>query len=42
MDGGSEVENVVTDGQVVLQAERLQHHSVPDREGQPQLLVGVS
>lgn len=36
------MEHVVTDGQVVLQAERLQHHSVPDRESQPQLLVGVS
>lgn len=36
------MEHVVADSQVVLQAERLQHHSVPDRERQPQLLVGVS
>lgn len=36
------MEHVVADGQVVLQAERLQHYSVPDRERQPQLLVGVS
>lgn len=42
VDGGSKVEDVVTDSQVVLQAERLQHHSVPDWERQPQLLVGVS
>lgn len=36
------MEHVVADGQVVLQAERLQHYSVPDWERQPQLLVGVS
>lgn len=32
---------MVADGQVVLQAEGLQHHSVPDREGEAQLLGGV-
>lgn len=42
VDGWSKVEDVVTDGQVVLQAERLQHHPVPDWERQPQLLIGVS
>lgn len=36
------MEDVVTDSQVVLQAERLQHHTVPDWERQPQLLIGVS
>lgn len=41
MDGGSKVEDVVTDSQVVLQAERLQHHSIPDWECQPQLFIGV-
>ncbi len=41
VDGGSKVEDVVTDSQVVLQAERLQHHSIPDGERQPQLLIGV-
>lgn len=41
VDGGSKVEDVVTDSQVVLQAEGLQHHSIPDRERQPQLLIGV-
>lgn len=41
VDGRSKVEDVVTDSQVVLQAERLQHHSIPDWERQPQLLVGV-
>lgn len=42
VDGGSKVEDVVADSQVVLQAERLQHHSIPDWERQPQLLIGVS
>lgn len=42
MDGGSKVENMVTDSQVVLQAEWLQHNSIPDRERQPELLVRVS
>ena len=42
VDGGSKVEDVVTDSQVVLQAERLQHHSIPDGECQPQLFVGVT
>lgn len=35
------MEDVVADSQIVLQAERFQHHSVPDGERQPQLLVGV-
>lgn len=35
------MEDVVADSQVVLQTERLQHHAVPDGEGEPQLLVGV-
>ena len=42
VDGGPQVEDVVADGQVVLQPEGLQHHPVPHREGQPQLLVGVA
>ncbi len=42
VDGGSKVEDVVADSQVVLQAERLQHHSIPDWERQPQLLIGVT
>ena len=41
VDGGPQVEDVVADGQVVLQPEGLQHHPVPYREGQPELLVGV-
>lgn len=31
---------MVADSQVVLQAEGLQYHAVPHREGQPQLLAG--
>ena len=42
VDRGPKVEDVVTDSQVVLQAERLQHHAISDRERQPQLLIGVS
>lgn len=41
VDRRSQVENVVTDSQVVLQAEWFQHHSVPNWEGQAQLLIGV-
>lgn len=40
VDGVTQLEDVVADGQVVLQAEGLQHHAVPHREGQPQLLPG--
>lgn len=36
-----QVKDVVTDCQVVLQAERLQDNPVPDREGQAQLIVVV-
>lgn len=36
-----QVEDVVADGQVVLQPERLQDDAVPHWEGQPQLLVVV-
>lgn len=36
------MEDVVTDSQVVLQAEWLEHHPIPDWERQPQLLIGVS
>lgn len=40
VDRVTELEDVVADSQVVLQAERLQHHAVPHREGQSQLLAG--
>lgn len=42
VDGGPQVENVVTHSQVVLKAERFQNNTVPDWERQPQLLVGVT
>lgn len=32
VDGRSKVEDVVTDSQIVLQAEWLQHHSISDWE----------
>lgn len=32
---------MIADSQVVLQAEGLQHHAVPHREGQSQLLTGT-
>lgn len=35
------MEDMIADSQVVLQSERLQHHSIPDWECQPQLFVGV-
>lgn len=37
----SQVEDVIADGQVVLQPEGLQDDAVPHWEGQPQLLVVV-
>lgn len=40
VDRVAELEDVVADSQVVLQAEGLQHHAVPHREGQSQLLAG--
>lgn len=42
VDGVPELEGVVTDGQVVLQSERLQHHAVSDRECQPQVVAGIT
>ncbi len=42
VDGGPQVEDVITDGQVVFQSERLQNHPVPNRERQPELLVRVT
>lgn len=32
---GPQVEHVVADGQVVLQAEGFQNHSIPHGEGEP-------
>lgn len=40
VDRVTELEDVVADSQVVLQAEGLQYHAVPHREGQSQLLAG--
>lgn len=42
VDGVSELEGVVTDGQVVLQSERLQHDAVSYGESQTQVVTGVS
>lgn len=42
VDGVSELEGVVTDGQVVLQSERLQHDAVSYRESQTQVVAGVT
>lgn len=42
IDGVSQLEGVVTDGQVVLQPERLQHHAVSDRKRQAQVVAGVT
>lgn len=42
VDGVSQLEGVVTDGQVVLQPERLQHDAVSDRESQTQVITGVT
>lgn len=42
VDGVSQLEGVVTDGQVVLQPERLQHDAVSDRESQTQVVAGVT
>lgn len=41
MDRGPQVKDVVADGQVVLQAEGLQHHAVPHGEREPQLVIVV-
>lgn len=41
MDRGPQVKDVVADGQVVLEAEGLQHHAIPHREREPQLVVVV-
>lgn len=38
---GPQVEHMVADGQVVLQAEGLQNHAIPHGEGEPQLVVVV-
>lgn len=39
VDGVSQLEGVVADRQVVLQAEGLQDHPIPYWEGQPQLVA---
>ncbi len=40
--GVSQLEDVVADSQVVLQSKGLQHHPIPYREGQAQVIAGVS
>lgn len=42
VDRVSQLEGVVTDGQVVLQSERLQHDTISDRERQTQVVTGVT
>lgn len=42
IDRVSQLEGVVTDGQVVLQSERLQHDAVSYRESQTQVVAGVT
>lgn len=39
MHCGPQVKDVVADGQVVLEAEGLQHHAIPHGEREPQLVV---
>ena len=39
VDGFPQLEDVIADGQVVLQPERRQHHAVADGEGEPQLVL---
>lgn len=38
----SQLEGVVADSQVVLKSEWLQHNAVPYREGQAQVIAGVT
>lgn len=38
----SEMESVITDSQVVLQSKRLQHYPISYREGQTQVIAGVT
>lgn len=40
--GLSQLEGVVTDSQVVLQSERLQHNAISYRESQAQVVAGVT
>ena len=38
----AQLEDMVADGQVVLQPERLQDHPVPHGEGQPKVIARVT
>lgn len=40
--GVSQLEGVVTDSQVVLQSERLQHNAISHWESQTQVITGVT
>lgn len=42
VDGGPQVEDVITDGQVVFESEGVQNHTVPNRERQAELLVRIT
>lgn len=42
VDGLPQLEDVVADGQVVLQPERLQNHAVSHREGQTEVVAWVT
>lgn len=42
VDGLAQLEDVVADGQVVLQPEGLEDHAVSDGEGQPQVVARVT
>lgn len=41
VDRGPQVKDVVADGQVVLQAEGLQHHTIAHGECEPQLVIVI-
>lgn len=42
VDRITELESVVANSEIVLQAKRLQDHPIPHREGQPQLVTGAA
>lgn len=42
VDGLSELECMITDSQIVLQSERLQHNTVSYRECQTQVITGIT